>query len=211
MSRLRETAPAPVTPPDRPWRAWSDTLSRVLDASLSALVALQGLDSARDAAQRRLTELPAAEQASEARVAEATAVLEAETTRLADNQHARRQLEKDVAAVDTRLARFDDHKAAVKTNQEYTALLHEIATAKAEKDAIEERILLQMEEADTLSAAVKAAEAALAAARADHQTMRTALAAERTSLEAEIARLGGERANQGPARHRRRADDGRRL
>ena len=53
---------------------------------------------------------------------------------------ARRALEKDVAVVDARLSKFEDHKAAVKTNQEYTALLHEIATAKSEKDAVEEHL-----------------------------------------------------------------------
>ena len=102
-------------------------------------------------------------------------------------------MEKDVAQVDTRLARFDDHKAAVKTNHEYTALLHEIATAKAEKDAIEERILGLMEAADGLTAELKAAQQALADATADGGKARTAIAAERQALDAELARLAHER------------------
>src|SRR5262245_47438669 len=97
------------------------TLAGALDANLAALIALQALDSAADTARRRLAELPAAEQALAARQADATAAVEAGKARLAENNTVRRQLEKDVASVDVRLARFDDHKAAVKTNQEYTA------------------------------------------------------------------------------------------
>ena len=103
------------------------------------------------------------------------------------------ELEKDVAAVDVRLARFDDHKAAVKTNQEYTALLHEIATAKQEKDTIEERILVQMEAADDISRTVKAAEATLAKARQEVESIRATLGAEKKALEAELTRIAGAR------------------
>src|ERR1022692_1985928 len=109
--------------------------------SLAALVTLQSLDTAIDQARRRLAELPGLEQTIAGRITATQAAVEAAKARLQDNLTARRQLEKEVAAVDMRLARFDDHKASVKTNHEYTALLHEIATAKAEKDAVEERIL----------------------------------------------------------------------
>ena len=99
--------------------------------SLEALIALQGLDTAADVARRRLADLPAAEQAIAQRLAEASGVVDDVRHRLQENQQSRRALDKDVAAVDVRLARFEDHKAAVKTNQEYTALLHEITTAKS--------------------------------------------------------------------------------
>ena len=164
--------------------------------ALEALVELQALDTAADTARRRLAELPAAEQIIAQRVDEAAALVDADKNRLQQNQQARRALDKDVAAVDVRLARFDDHKAAVKTNQEYTALLHEIATAKGEKDAIEDRILVLMEEADGLAAELKAAEAALAQAKKDGDLERAALGTERTSLEQELSRLSVERTRQ---------------
>jgi predicted nucleic acid-binding Zn-ribbon protein len=164
--------------------------------ALASLIALQKLDSAADAARKRLAELPAAEQAIESDLAAAAAALDGVKGRIHENQHARRALEKDVAAVDTRLARFDDHKAAVKTNQEYTALLHEIATAKQEKDGIEEQILVLMEAADALAAELKADEHALADKRKTGDAARTALAAERTSLEAELGRIAHERTGE---------------
>jgi predicted nucleic acid-binding Zn-ribbon protein len=169
------------------------TLAGALDASLAALIALQALDTAADAARRRLAELPAAEQAVDVRVTEATKAADAVKAELSSNQQIRRQFEKDVAAVDVRLARFDDHKAAVKTNQEYTALLHEIATAKQEKDGLEEKILVQMESADELARKLKSAEAALAKARQEGDATRAALAAERRTLDADITRLAAER------------------
>jgi predicted nucleic acid-binding Zn-ribbon protein len=164
--------------------------------TLASLIALQQIDSAADTARRRLAELPSAEQAIDLAIAQAAAAVDVEKASLAENHAARRALEKDVAGVDTRLARFDDHKAAVKTNHEYTALLHEIATAKTEKDGIEDRILALMESADTLTQRLKAAEASLAQARRDGDQARTAFAAERVALEAEIARLTASRATE---------------
>ena len=162
-------------------------------AALQALIALQQLDSAADATRKRQAELPAAETRIAEGLAAAQAAVDAARARLATNQTSRRALEKDVAGVDTRLARFNDHKAAVKTNQEYTALLHEIDTAKTEKDGLEEKILVLMEEADAVTADIKSAEAALATAAREGERIRAAMAAERQTLDAELARLAGAR------------------
>src|SRR5436190_5433932 len=102
-----------------------DYLSVTLHAvipDLAALIAIQRLDSALDAARKRLAELPIAEQAIASGIAAAKAAVEAAKNQVQENANARRALDKDIAAVDVRLTRFDDHKAAVKTNQEYTAL-----------------------------------------------------------------------------------------
>jgi predicted nucleic acid-binding Zn-ribbon protein len=163
---------------------------------LASLVALQALDTAADAARKRLAELPAAEKAIDDALAAATAALDGVKGRLKENQEARRGLERNVAVVDSRLAKFDDHKAAVKTNQEYTALLHEISTAKQEKDAIEEKILVLMEHADALTAELKADERVLADRKREGDQAKAALAAERKTLEAELTRLGHERTGE---------------
>jgi predicted nucleic acid-binding Zn-ribbon protein len=161
--------------------------------ALSALVALQKLDSATDAARKRLGELPASEQAIAAGIATTRAGVEAVKAKLQENATVRRALDKDIAAVDVRLARFDDHKAAVKTNHEYTALLHEISVAKAEKTAIEDKQLELMEAAEGLAAEQKKAEAALAAKSAEGDKAKAAIAAERASLDKEVARLTHDR------------------
>jgi predicted nucleic acid-binding Zn-ribbon protein len=164
-----------------------------VNAALASVIALQRLDTAADHARRRMTEIPAAEQALAAALAEKAAGVDRVKARQTENTTARRALEKDVAATDTRLARFDDHKAAVKTNQEYTALLHEIATAKSEKDAVEEKILVLMDAADGLTAELKTEQAALAEAQRDADKTKQTLGAERSALEQELARLQKER------------------
>jgi predicted nucleic acid-binding Zn-ribbon protein len=166
---------------------------------LDALVALQKLDTAAEAARRRLADMPAVEQAIAERIAGRTAAVTAAKERLAANQHARRELEKQVAVVDGRLARFDDHKAAVKTNQEFTALLHEITTAKAEKDGIEDQILGLLEAADAIAADITAAEADLAAARREGDAALAALSTERRALDDELTRLSAERRREAAA------------
>jgi predicted nucleic acid-binding Zn-ribbon protein len=170
-----------------------------MSPTLASLIALQRLDTAAEAARRRVADMPAAEAALRQRIADASAAVDAAKARLADNQKTRRDLEKQVAVVDGRLARFDDHKAAVKTNQEFTALLHEIATAKGEKDALEDQILMLLETADTLTAELKAAETALAEARRGADAEIADLTAERRALDAEMARLTGERAQEASA------------
>lgn len=157
---------------------------------------MQELDTAADTARRRLGELPSAEQALARRIADATAAVDRVKGQRSGNQQARRDLEKRVAMVDSRLARFDDHKAAVKTNQEFTALLHEIETAKGEKDAIEEEILVLLEQDDEIGVQLAAADAALTVVRAEAETARASLQAERVALDAELTTLAGRRADQ---------------
>ena len=164
--------------------------------ALRSLIALQDLDTAAESARRRLADLPALEQQLDRRLALATSVLDQAKAHLATNQQSRREFEKQVAAIDSRLSRFDDHKAAVKTNQEFTALLHEIATAKTEKDSVEEQILVLMEGADAINGEIKGAEKAFADTRAEVEKARAALHAERGTFDRDLARLLAERATQ---------------
>jgi predicted nucleic acid-binding Zn-ribbon protein len=161
--------------------------------SLTSLIALQALDSAADAARRKIGEIPATERALDAAIAAAQGAVDAAKARANDNNAARRALEKDVALVDARMAKFEEHKAAVKTNQEYHALNHEIEVAQASKSALEDQIIALMDEGDTLAATLKAAEAALAEEKKKADATRAALHADKARHEAEIARLTGER------------------
>ena len=76
------------------------------------------------------------------------------------------------------------------------ALLHEIATAKAEKDTIEEQILILLEAADGIAAEIKAADRVLSEARRAADTGKAGLTVERQTLDAELARLIVERARE---------------
>ena len=161
--------------------------------ALTSLVALQALDTAADAARKKINEVPAAERALDAAIAGAQAAVDEARAKVTENGAARRVLEKDVATIDGRMAKFEDHKAAVKTNQEFTALNNEIEVAQTSKTAIEDQIIALMDEADALNAALKGAEAALAEEKKKADKVREELHADRTRQEAEIARLTAER------------------
>jgi len=164
-----------------------------MNADLERLIALQRLDSAAHDARRRLSDEPDRQRALEARVEEARLKVAAAKERLADNQTARRAIEKDVAMHQGRLSKFREQAMAVKTNQEYHAIQHEIAFADAEVKKLEEKILEGMLEADDLTAAAKEADAALAATVKDADAEKRALAAEYTQLTQSLETIAGER------------------
>ena len=166
-----------------------------MNAELERVIALQRLDSTAHDAERRLAEEPARQQALDARIEAARTQLTAAKERLAANQTARRAIEKDVAMHQSRLSKFREQAMAVKTNQEYHAVQHEIAFAQNEIKTLEDKILDLMMEADELTATVKNAETALAGEQKRVQSEKQALSAERTQTEALLARVRGERAS----------------
>jgi len=161
---------------------------------LEHLIALQRIDSAADAARRTLVEEPERERALEARLEGARQRVAAAKARVAENQNARRGIEKDVAVHQGRLSKFREQAMAVKTNQEYHAIQKEISFAQGEIKELEDKILEGMIEADELAAAAKAAELALASEQKAIEAARRAMAAEHGELEAALARMVGERA-----------------
>jgi predicted nucleic acid-binding Zn-ribbon protein len=161
--------------------------------ALSVLIELQALDSAIDAARKRLAEIPALEKAGSQHVTAATAALDAAKATANESAAARKLVEKDVAAIDARLAKFEDHKAAVKTNDEFHALQREMVVSQEQKGVLEEKVLEFMMEADTLAAKVKDAEGVLAAAKKELDGMKATHAAEKTALEAKVSGLVAER------------------
>jgi hypothetical protein len=154
---------------------------------LAALVDLQRLDSAIEAARKTLADIPQRETLIETTLAEAAARLEAAKRGVVENRSARGAVEKDMAVIQQRLDRFKDQTMAVKTNKEFHALQHEIATAQEEIRRFEDRILEFMVQADELTAAVKAAEADLAGARRAATEQRARLQADMAGAERELA------------------------
>ncbi len=165
-----------------------------MTADLERLIQLQRLDSAAHDAERRLAEEPERQKALEARLDAARQRVAAAKERLAENQSARRTIEKDVAVHQGRLSKFRDQLMAVKTNQEYQAMQKEIEFAQAEVKSIEDKILERMIEADELTSLVKRSEAELAADQKAVDADRRAMGVEITDLKATLERVAGERA-----------------
>jgi predicted nucleic acid-binding Zn-ribbon protein len=149
---------------------------------LSSLIALQALDTAADTARRRVAEMPGIEKGLDQAIADAKASVDAVKARIAENDTARRALEKETAGIDARMAKFEEHKASVKTNQEF-----------------HDQVLELMAAADDLVTERKAAEAAMAAVVKDAEQQRAVLNTERAALDGELARLAAERATAAAA------------
>jgi predicted nucleic acid-binding Zn-ribbon protein len=165
-----------------------------MNPDLERLIALQRLDSAANDAERRLAEGPEREKAFETRLDAARQRGAAAKERLAENQNARRAIEKDVAVQQARLSKFRDQLMAVKTNVEYQAMQKEIEYAQGEVKTLEDAILERMLEADDLTAVLKRAEAELAKEQKAVDADRQAMAADLSGLKSALDVITRERA-----------------
>jgi|TARA_B100001971_G_scaffold204722_1_gene221211 predicted nucleic acid-binding Zn-ribbon protein len=161
---------------------------------LERLIRLQQLDNATTEAQRTVDAMPSRIEALDARLANSSAAVEAAKTRLADKKGERQAVEKSLGEVQTRLSRFNEQLMAVKTNKEYTAMQHEIATARTEVQRLEDDILEHMLAGDDLAADVEAAERVLQTERTEVERERSALDTERSVLERTLHGTSDERA-----------------
>ena len=160
---------------------------------LERLIRLQKLESAADDARRKIAEHPVRLQTIDAKLQSARDVVSGVKARLATAADKRRAEEKEVAGVQTRLARYKDQLLEVKTNREYTAMLHEIETAQNDIRTREDRILEVMMESDELNALAKKSEAELKAAEKEIAAERSALEAEQATLQQEIEKTAADR------------------
>jgi len=164
-----------------------------MNADLERVIALQRLDSAAHDAQRRLADEPERTKLLDARLETARQHVTTAKERLAENQNARRAIEKDVAVHQTRLSKFREQAMAVKTNQEYHAIQHEIGYAQAEIKTLEDKILERMIDADELTALVKRSEKELADELKAVDGDRKAMTTEHSELNASLERIAAER------------------
>jgi hypothetical protein len=165
-----------------------------MSPDLQRLIKLQQLESTIADARATIAAHPQRLADADARLNESKQALDAVKARLKDNQDARRNLEKDVAVYQGRLTKFKDQLSLVKTNKEYQAMQHEIATAQSDLGAVEEKMLERMLEADTIAADVKRAEGVLATRLKEIDAEKKALTAELASVEASLKQATESRA-----------------
>jgi len=165
-----------------------------LHPDLEQLIHLQALDSAAERHRRRVADIPILQAALDARLAERTASVDAVKARIAASQAARRDIEKDLAAVQGRLSKYKNQLMEVKTNKEYQAMQKEMSVAEQEISDHETKMLERMEEADGLAAELKAAESTLKSEQAEIARERQALQIEQTTSAADLERITEERA-----------------
>jgi predicted nucleic acid-binding Zn-ribbon protein len=157
-----------------------------MSPDLQRLIKLQQLESTITDARATIAAHPQRLADADSRLNESKQTVDAVKARVKENQEARRDLEKDVAVYQGRLTKFKDQLSLVKTNKEYQAMQHEIATAQSDLGAVEEKVLERMLEADTIAADAKRAEGALATRQKEIDAEKKELAQELTSVEASL-------------------------
>ena len=159
-----------------------------MSPDLDRLIKLQHLDTTIHDARQAIAAHPQRLTSAETRLNNAQAAVETARQRLKASQDTRRNLEKDAALYQSRLTKFKDQLASVKTNREYTAMQHEIATAQNDLGAAEEKVLERMMEADAITADLKQAEAALTSQRTQVETEKRELTDDLAAVQASLAK-----------------------
>ena len=165
-----------------------------MSPDLQRLIKLQQLESTIADARATIAAHPQRLADADTRLNESKQAVEAAKGRLKENQEARRNLEKDVAVYQGRLTKFKDQLSLVKTNKEYQAMQHEIATAQSDLGGVEEKVLELMLEADTISADVKRTEAALATRQKEIDAEKKELTEELASVDTSLKEASEARA-----------------
>ena len=168
--------------------------SRPVHPDLERLIRLQRLDLRIAEARRLQMAIPDIQRALDQKLEGARAEVAAAKERQASNSTDRRALEKDLAAIQTRLTRYKDQLMEVKTNREYHAMQHEIDTAQGEVQRLEDQMLELMVAGDDVTAGLKAAESAVKAAEAQVTRERADLEAQLVTTASELEQLLRDRA-----------------
>ncbi len=164
-----------------------------MSPDLEKLVRLHHADTELKRIESELAEIPRLRKAIEDRLAGDRSRLDAAKAALDASQKARRQNEAFVQDLETKRSKFKGQLMEVKTNKEYTAVLHEIEGVERDIKAREDLILEEMEKAEALAQAVKREETEFRNVEADAKRERADLDARETTRQGETRRLAAER------------------
>lgn len=164
-----------------------------MNPDLERLVQLQRVESELKRVEADREAIPRALAEMEARLAEERGRLDAARADLDTTQKARRQHEQTVQDLEAKRSKYKGQLMDVKTNKEYTAMLHEIEGVERDIRTREDQILAEMERAETLIAEVKREEAGYKAIEEQGKGEKQTLGAAARKLEEEARRLQAER------------------
>ncbi len=125
------------------------------------LLKLQDADKEIRRLQDEVAELPKRVAAIEQKLAGTKAQLEKAQAAVKADEANRRKYETSIKDIREKISKYRDQSLAVKTNEQYKALMHEIQFAEKEITANEDKILELMVNADARDKEVKAAQAEL--------------------------------------------------
>jgi predicted nucleic acid-binding Zn-ribbon protein len=119
-----------------------------VEKQLELLVELQGLDTVVSQLMREKEAIPQEIQALEQRYSQEACHLEAARAELEDLQKKRRNRERELESQAQEMKKRQGRLLEVKTNKEYSAILHEIEALKEKQSSLEDEILEVLEAID---------------------------------------------------------------
>jgi uncharacterized protein len=131
-----------------------------MNPELERLIALQRAENELRRVQTELAQIPQQKAELEAALGAERGRLDAAREGLANSQKARRTHEGGLQDLEGKRSKYKTQLMDVKTNKEYTAMLHEIESVEREIRGLEDKILVEMEQMETSNAEVKREEAA---------------------------------------------------
>src|ERR1051325_9582782 len=132
-----------------------------MNSDLKQLIRLQTIDLAIQELRTRIDKRPGMSKALDQKLKSAQTAVENAKEKAKSNQGSRKKLETEIASIETKISKYRDQMMAVKTNEEYRALQHEIDHAQKGIRKLEDEILNLMIEAETGQADLKSAETEL--------------------------------------------------
>ena len=164
-----------------------------VNPDLRNLIALQDLELNIARLQKQSSEIPGKSQNLENELARIRTEYEKEVAQSKDLANQRRTFEGEVEMLQSKLSRFKDQLMTVKTNKEYTAMLHEIQMAEDQIRSEEDKILDIMEKTEDLDQVLKGAEQEMLKKSAEIQEDIRTTTESAPQLESELVRLQEEK------------------
>ena len=164
-----------------------------VNSDLRNLIALQDLELKIASLQKQASEIPGRNQSVETELQRIRADHQQRVAHAKELTNHRRTLEGQVDLNRTKLSRLKDQLMSVKTNKEYTAMLHEIQLAEEQIRGEEDKILDFMEQMESAEKELKGAEQDLLKKSAEIQESIRISTESIPLLEAELAKLREER------------------
>ena len=172
----------------------------MINAQLEILMFVQEADQDIARLRQEIEALPKRLSGLENKLASEKLALELAEKAVKEEETKRRRFESDIKDQQQKIIKFREQSSSVKTNEQYTALQHEISFAETEIRRIEDRELESMERSEQLEAQRATARQQLAdqarvvelekdaarATSAQQQSKLTALIDERTRLRASV-------------------------
>lgn len=140
-----------------------------MNADLKKLIRLQAVDLAIQELQEKTQAFPSKSKALDDQLRAAEVAVEDAKTAIGTNQARRKELESKVADIEVKISKYKEQLMAVKTNEEYKAMVKEIEYSQASISEEEDEILVLMEQSESLDQKLKAAQTKL---NEDEQSVR---------------------------------------